>query len=93
MNSRLIQCLGMGLAVLGLGLFSASCTNPTSSAKKREKSENASLHNQRFDGVTLRVVGLKYRVEEAVKVHAKTFEAITGGKIVFETVPINFQHF
>ncbi|MEO1375852.1 MAG: hypothetical protein AAFW70_16350 [Cyanobacteria bacterium J06635_10] len=54
MNSRLIQYLGMGLAVLGLGLLSASCSNSTTSATKGDESpENSPLVKQGFDGVTL----------------------------------------
>ncbi len=86
MTSGLIQRLGVGLAVLGLGLLSASCSNPRTSATKGEESENVPLTKQRFDGVILNVVGNKYPIGNAFEAHAKTFEAMTGAKIVFKTV-------
>jgi len=87
MARSLIHHLGMGLAILGLGLLNASCSNPKTSTTKGDKPENASLANQRFDGVTINVIGLKYPIGNAFEAHAKAFETATGAKVVFKTVP------
>lgn len=71
--------------VLGVSLISASCGNLNVSTESIEPAET-SVSEQRFDGVTLTVTGLKYPIGNAYEAHAKSFEAMTGAKVVFEMV-------
>lgn len=92
---RCVHYLNLGI-VLGLGLASAGCSTanrPDVSADDISPVTEAgngkvasSLSDQRFDGVTLTVTGNKYPIGNAYEAHAKTFEAMTGAKVVFETV-------
>ncbi len=79
--------LNMCLAVLGIGLLAASCSHPKNLDAKGEPVQAGVSNQQRFDGVTVTVTGLKYPIGNAFESHKKAFEAATGANIVFETVP------
>ena len=77
-----------GLALLGLSLFSASCSNLTSSPNSEPIVEESETEiTQQFEGVTINVTGLKYPIGNAFEAHAETFSELTGAEIVFKTVP------
>lgn len=78
---------GLAMAIASLGFASLSCTPSTTTPVSDNQSENQlATPQQRFDGITLRVTGLKYPIGNAFEAHAKTFEQQTGVKIIFETV-------
>lgn len=87
LGHRTVTHFGKMIALVGLGLMGASCSDPGVSVPQGETSGNASdIEQQRFDGVTITVTGIKYPIGNAFEAHAKTFEAQTGAKIIFETV-------
>ena len=76
----------LSLAALSVGLL-ASCRPALYSENTENIAATVAPAQQRFDGVTVTVTGLKYPIGNAFESHEKAFEAATGADIVFETVP------
>lgn len=80
------QFLSIGIVAIGIGLLQISCDRLSLDPQEPVAINNSSPLQQRFDGVTLTVTGLKYPIGNAFEAHAKTFESKTGAKVIFKTV-------
>ena len=69
------------------GLLAAGCSRSVESGAVDQSTSQDPFQQQRFDGVTITVTGLRYPIGNAFESHAKKFEDATGAKVVFETVP------